>query len=84
MNDVQYAISLEKNQHLQDAVVEVLVEGESKTNPEVLAGRTRTNKLVLFPGDKSLTGRLISVKITEPQTWLLKGQIEPQLSEVSG
>lgn len=84
LNEVQYAISLEKNQHLQGTVVEVLVEGESKTNSEVLAGRTRANKLVLFPGDKSLTGRLISVKITEPQTWLLKGQIEPQLSEVSG
>lgn len=82
LNELQYKISLEKNQQMQGEVVEVLVEGESKTNPEILAGRTRTNKLVLFPGDPSLTGRLVSVQVTDPQTWLLKGKIVPQFKEV--
>lgn len=73
LNELQYKISLERNQALLGQVVDVLVEGPSKTNPNVFAGRTRTNKLVLFPGDKTLVGRTISVKITQPQTWTLKG-----------
>jgi len=51
------------------------VEGESKNNPEVLSGRTRTNKLINFYGDKSLIGKLIMVKVTEPKTWTLSGEI---------
>jgi tRNA-2-methylthio-N6-dimethylallyladenosine synthase len=74
LNDLQYAISLKKNQALQGQVVEVLTEGRSKTNADVLAGRTRTNKLVLFPGSEELTGKLVQVKIEHPQTWTLKGQ----------
>ncbi|MBX6395915.1 MAG: tRNA (N6-isopentenyl adenosine(37)-C2)-methylthiotransferase MiaB [Alicyclobacillaceae bacterium] len=76
--DVQYEISRRHNERMVGQVVEVLVEGESKTNPDVLAGRTRTNKLVLMQGPKELTGRLIPVRITEAQTWLLRG--EPVLS----
>jgi len=75
LNELQYQISLEENQTLRGRVVEVLVEGQSKTNPEVLAGRTRTNKLVLFPGDKHLRGQTIDVEIIHPQTWTLKGHV---------
>ncbi len=75
LNDLQYAISLSQNQKLVGEVVEVLVEGTSKNNELVMAGRTRTNKLVLFPGEKSLAGKYVMVKITDPQTWLLKGEL---------
>lgn len=74
LNELQNAISLRKNEALRNQVVEVLVEGESKTNPEVLSGRTRTNKLVNFRGSKASIGQLVQVKITEPQTWTLKGE----------
>ncbi|WP_025028554.1 tRNA (N6-isopentenyl adenosine(37)-C2)-methylthiotransferase MiaB [Caldalkalibacillus mannanilyticus] len=74
LNAVQNEISRQKNEALQDQVVEVLVEGESKNNPEILAGRTRTNKLVNFKGSKESIGKLVQVKITEPQTWTLKGE----------
>lgn len=78
LNDLQNGISRRKNEELQDQVVEVLVEGESKNNPDVLAGRTRTNKLVNFVGSKDKIGQLVQVKITEPQTWTLKGeQVQP-------
>lgn len=60
---------------MQDQVVEVLVEGESKNNPNVLAGRTRTNKLVHFAGDKSLIGQYTHVKINDVKTWTLHGEI---------
>lgn len=75
LNEVQYAISLAKNQAMAGQVVDVLVEGESKTNPDVLAGRTRTNKLVLFQGDVGLTGQTVSVRIEQPKTWTLMGTL---------
>ncbi|AEJ43361.1 tRNA (N6-isopentenyl adenosine(37)-C2)-methylthiotransferase MiaB [Alicyclobacillus acidocaldarius] len=81
LNEVQNEISRRHNEKLRGALVEVLVDGESKTNPDVLSGRTRTNKLVLFRGDKSLIGQRIRVRVTEPQTFLLKGEIA-QVEEV--
>jgi len=42
--DVQNTITLEHNLPLENQVVEVLVEGKSKKNPERWSGRTRTNK----------------------------------------
>ena len=37
--------------------------------------RTRTNKLVLFPGEEKLIGELVTVRITRPQTWNLYGEL---------
>jgi tRNA-2-methylthio-N6-dimethylallyladenosine synthase len=55
-------------------IVEVLVEGESKKNPEVLAGYTRKNKLVNFVAPKEVIGELVKVKITDTKTWSLQGE----------
>ncbi|WP_258360487.1 tRNA (N6-isopentenyl adenosine(37)-C2)-methylthiotransferase MiaB [Moorella sulfitireducens (nom. illeg.)] len=73
--ELQNRISLAKNEALVGQVVEVLVEGPSKTDPSQLSGRTRTNKLVIFPGEAGLTGKLVNVRLTKAQTWLLKGEI---------
>jgi len=70
---VQNAISLKKNLALVDSVVEVLVEGASKTDDKIFTGRTRSNKLILFEHGNEHAGDLINVKITQAQTWLLKG-----------
>ncbi len=70
---VQDEISLEKNLALKDKIFDILVEGESKTDKNIFTGRTRTNKLVLFKHGNEKPGDLIKVKITQPQTWLLKG-----------
>lgn len=58
-----------------DTIQEVLVEGESKTNKEVLTARTRTNKIINFAGDKSLIGKVVKVKIISQHAWYLKGEI---------
>lgn len=71
---LQNRISLEKNLALEGKVVEVLVEGSSKTDKDIYMGRTRQNKLVLFPHESERAGDLINVKVTQVQTWLLKGQ----------
>lgn len=73
LNQLQDGISRKKNEALRGQTVEVLVEGESKKNPDILSGRTRTNKLVNFQGPKHLIGQFAHVRIDEPLTWTLKG-----------
>lgn len=74
--DLQNTISKEINESYLNKVVEVLVEGPSKTNSDMLTGKTDGYKTVIFPGDDSLTGKIVSVKITDPQTWILKGELQ--------
>ena len=73
--DLQNRISLEKNTLWQGRIVEVLVEGRSKTSRTMLTGRTDDNKLVIFAGSEALTGEFVHVEITTPQTWVLKGRL---------
>ena len=73
--DLQNKISLEKNMELVGSNIEVLVESLSKTDNSRLTGRSRTNKIVNFSGDKSLIGKIVNVKITKAQTWNLVGEI---------
>ena len=52
----------------------VLVEGESKNNPEVYQGRTSTNKVVIFDKKENIKiGDVINIKIIEAHKWYLKG-----------
>jgi tRNA-2-methylthio-N6-dimethylallyladenosine synthase len=78
LNDVVNERSREANERLNGQIVEVLVEGESKNNSEMLSGRTRTNKLVHFQGTKDLIGQFVFVKVTEPKTWFIKGELAQQ------
>jgi tRNA-2-methylthio-N6-dimethylallyladenosine synthase len=75
LNNAMNELSKKSNEKLRGQLVEVMVEGESKNNPDVLAGRTRTNKLVHFIGSKDLIGQEVTVKVTEAQTWIIKGEI---------
>jgi len=68
-------ISAEINQSYLNKVVEVLVEGPSKTDSNKLMGRTRQNKLVNFSGDESLIGKLVNVRIVECRTFSLNGEV---------
>ena len=52
----------------------VLVEGESKNNKDFLTGRTDSNKVVIFEGDKKLIGKMINLKIVSEHMWYLKGE----------
>ena len=72
---VQNEISLAKNLLLEGSGVEVLVEGASKTDEKIFTGRTRTNKLILFEHGNERVGDLVNVKISQAQTFLLKGEV---------
>ena len=75
LNALQNRISRELNEALVGRVVEILVEGPSKNNPDRLAGRTRTNKLVHFTGPASLRGEQVKVRIKRAFTWTLDGDL---------
>ncbi len=74
--EAQNASSQAINETMVGRVVEVLVEGPSKSDENVWSGRTTGNKIVLWPrtGDEQV-GELRSVHITAAQTWLLKGTL---------
>ena len=65
----------ENNKKYIGTVHEILVEGRSKTNEELLTGRTDSNKVVVFEGDSELIGKTIPVKIVSEHMWYLKGEI---------
>src|SRR5699024_1041368 len=64
-------------------IVKVLVEGESKKDPDVLAGYTEKNKLVNFKGPESAVGQIVEVKVTEARTWSLNGELLESKIEVN-
>jgi tRNA-2-methylthio-N6-dimethylallyladenosine synthase len=68
---LQERVATERSARLQGATVEVLVEGESKGK---WRGRSPNNKLVFFPHPDDLTGRLVSVKVTQTSPWALQGE----------
>lgn len=75
LTDVLNVITLEDNKKLLGEVVEVLVEGLSKNNQDVLTGRTDKFKLVHFEGSKDLIGSLVNVKIEDIKTFTLEGTL---------
>ena len=64
----------EKNQKYVGTIQNVLIEGESKTNPEYLTGRTDSNKVVICPKQEGRIGKVIPLKIVSEHMWYLKGE----------
>lgn len=68
---LQEKIAAEINGRLVGREVEVLVERKKKGKWQ---GRTRTDKLVFFPGDGDLVGYLVNVKVDKASAWSMQGQ----------
>lgn len=64
----------ENNKKYIGTIQKVLVEGESKNNDKMLTGRTDSNKVVIFEGDKNLKDKIIDLKIVSEHMWYLKGE----------
>jgi tRNA-2-methylthio-N6-dimethylallyladenosine synthase len=70
----QNPISLAQNKKLVGTLQQVMVEGASRTHPEMTSGRNDGNKIVVFPRRPGLRpGDLVTIKITAAQTWNLSG-----------
>lgn len=61
---LQNEISLERNKEEEKQPQDILVEGESRNESGLLVGRNRGNKVVIFPGDINLIGKIVPVTIT--------------------
>ena len=64
------------HERFEGETVEVLIEGESKNDPSILAGYTPHNKLVNVKADPSFIGEIVRVKITTAKTWFLEGELD--------
>ncbi len=73
--ELQQAILLKKNKSLVGRKFEVMVEGISKKNPDEVEGRTKGNKIIIFPGGKNLIGRFIWVEIVKAGCWAMRGMV---------
>jgi len=73
--DLQKRISRERNAALVGRTFEVLVDSESDHDPSRLAGRTRTNKLAIFPRLRGVAeGDFVTVRCLEPKLWGFEGE----------
>jgi tRNA-2-methylthio-N6-dimethylallyladenosine synthase len=77
--DLQKRVTSDVNAALIGSNAEVLVEGPSHRNEDLLFGRSRTGKAVVFPGDAGLAGRVVNVEIRSTSAWTLHGG-DPLLS----
>ncbi len=73
---LQNELLAEKNESYVGKTLRVLVEGPSKTNGAKMSARTEGNRIVLFDGDESLTGKFADLKITSSSPFALMGEIE--------
>ena len=67
-------IAREKNRRLVGASFEVLVEEMDAKAPGHVRGRTRTNKLMIFPGGLDLIGQMVIARAEEAYLWGFKGR----------
>ena len=74
--DLLSVVNASASRHL-DACVgtrqEILCEGPSRNDPSRLAGRTRTNKIVIFEGGSRFHGEIFDVAITSASASTLYG-----------
>lgn len=78
LTDLQESIAAERNLSLKDKVFRVFVEGKSdnkKLGDGYLAGRTDGNVIIEFKGDTDIINKFVDVKVTEPLTWILRGEL---------
>ena len=87
---LQNDLTFESNKALVGKTLEVLIEGESSTAPDILTGRTKSNHLINFtipeelrlPGKKAsdYEGLLCEVKFTNARPYSVDGIMERLLT----
>jgi tRNA-2-methylthio-N6-dimethylallyladenosine synthase len=71
---VQEDIALKRNRALEGSVQEILIEGLSATDPSMLMGRTRSNKIVTIDNNRASEGTVIRVMIEKARHHSLHGK----------
>ena len=72
IEELQEGIVTDINAGLLGQTLDVLVDGRNKGQWQ---GRTRSDKLVFFPGEADLLGETVSVRILKTGPWSLQGAL---------
>ncbi len=75
LQDIQRKITRKKNRETEGKLEWVLVEGRSQKDPTEIMGRTRSNRIVNFPGDLGLIGGTVLVRIEKGFANSLRGAL---------
>jgi tRNA-2-methylthio-N6-dimethylallyladenosine synthase len=70
---MQEGITYRKNKALEGTIHELLIEGPSETDNEMLTGRTRTNKIVTMRDNGERAGSCVLVRIDKARQHSLSG-----------
>lgn len=73
--DLQNRISRENNEKLLGQNFRVLVEGPDDRSEGCVRGRTRENKIMIFPGPRKLEGNIVTVTPREAFLWGFRGEL---------
>jgi tRNA-2-methylthio-N6-dimethylallyladenosine synthase len=72
--EVQNRIALEESRKHLGRTLEVLVEGPSERSAGNLLGKSRTGRVVDFPGGMERIGTFVPVRIERARNWTLSGR----------
>jgi tRNA-2-methylthio-N6-dimethylallyladenosine synthase len=75
LQELQDRIQKERYKRYLGRNLEVLVENKSARSDSDCSGHSRCHKVVNFPGDESVLGKLVEVKITEAKPHSLYGNV---------
>lgn len=74
LTDLQEKIAGERTASMKGRSYRVLVEEKAKPDG-FLSGRTQGNVIIEFEGDESLIGNFADVRVTNPKTWIVYGEL---------
>ena len=83
LTDLQEKISAKKMASCAGKAFKCFVTGRGKLGDTYLAARTDGNLIVEFEGDDSLIGTFQNIKVTQPLTFVLKGELLGERKELS-
>ena len=75
LEKVQKQIQFERSNSLVGKALNVLVEGASARDPSALTGHSTCHRVVNFKGSHDLLGNIVDVRITEPRSNSLLGEV---------
>ena len=73
LSKAQESVAYNRSQNMKNKVYRVLAEGRNKAGR--ISGRTSGNIMIEFDGPDACIGTFCDVRVTEPLTWILKGEL---------
>ncbi len=75
LTDLQEKISAQQMKLHEGKIYKCYVYGKGKLNDNYIAARNDGNLIIEFEGDKSLIGTFQNIKVIEPLTFVMRGEI---------